>query len=107
MAKPSVRDSSKSGQSHSFIESALRTLDAEADGVTALAKAIHDGLGQPFIAAVEMIRQAKGRVIVSGMGKSGHVGRKIAATLASTGTPALFVHPGEARHRDLRIIAPD
>jgi arabinose-5-phosphate isomerase len=107
MAKTSVRDDNKSGQSHSFIESALRTLDAEAGGVTALAAAIHGGLGQPFIAAVEMIREAKGRVIVSGMGKSGHVARKIAATFASTGTPAFFVHPGEASHGDLGMIAPD
>ena len=67
MAKPSVRDSSKSGETHSFIESALRTLDAEADGVTALAKAIHDGLGQPFIAAVEM--QRAGEPFAEAMGR--------------------------------------
>ena len=53
------------------------------------------------------MRQARGRVIVTGMGKSGHVGRKIAATLASTGTPAFFVHPSEASHGDLGMIAPD
>ncbi len=97
---------SKSGQSQ-LIESALRTLDAEAGGVAALIAAIHDGLGQPFIAAIEMIRAAKGRVIISGMGKSGHVGRKIAATFASTGTPAFFVHPGEASHGDLGMITAD
>jgi arabinose-5-phosphate isomerase len=106
MAKPSVRDTSKPGQSL-LIESALRTLDAEAGGVAALIAAIHDGLGQPFIAAIEMIRAAKGRVIISGMGKSGHVGRKIAATFASTGTPAFFVHPGEASHGDLGMITAD
>ena len=90
-----------------LIKSALRTLDAEAGGVAALIAAIHDGLGQPFIAAIEMIRAAKGRVIVSGMGKSGHVARKIAATFASTGTPAFFVHPGEASHGDLGMITAD
>jgi arabinose-5-phosphate isomerase len=104
MAKPNIRDTKS--QSQSLIESALRTLEAEAGGVTALAEAIHDGLGNSFIAAVELIRAAAGRVIVSGMGKSGHIGRKIAATLASTGTPAFFVHPGEASHGDLGMIAP-
>jgi arabinose-5-phosphate isomerase len=104
MAKPNIRDTKS--ESQSLIESALRTLEAEAGGVTALAAAIHDGLGNSFIAAVELIRAAAGRVIVSGMGKSGHIGRKIAATLASTGTPAFFVHPGEASHGDLGMIAP-
>jgi arabinose-5-phosphate isomerase len=89
------------------IESALRTLDAEASGLTALSAAIHDGLGAAFVAAVERIRDARGRVIVTGMGKSGHVGRKIAATFASTGTPAFFVHPGEASHGDLGMITAD
>jgi arabinose-5-phosphate isomerase len=90
-----------------LIASALRTLETEAGGITALAAAIHDGLGQSFIAAVDLIRAARGRVIVTGMGKSGHIGRKIAATLASTGTPAFFVHPGEASHGDLGMIATD
>ncbi|MFZ0777636.1 MAG: KpsF/GutQ family sugar-phosphate isomerase, partial [Xanthobacteraceae bacterium] len=71
---------------NSHIASALRTLDTEAEGVAALAAAMSDGLGAPFVAAVESIRAARGRVIVTGMGKSGHVARKIAATLASTGT---------------------
>ena len=70
------------------IASALRTLETERDGLSALAAAMCDGLGASFVAAVEAIRAARGRVIVTGMGKSGHVGRKIAATLASTGTPA-------------------
>ncbi|NBQ38721.1 MAG: KpsF/GutQ family sugar-phosphate isomerase [Alphaproteobacteria bacterium] len=64
-------------------------------------------LGQAFAQAVETILAAPGRVIISGMGKSGHVGRKIAATMASTGTPAHFVHPGEASHGDLGMIQPD
>src|SRR6202162_4803260 len=89
------------------IASALRTLDNERDGVAALAAAMCDGLGARFVAAVETIRNARGRVIVTGMGKSGHVGRKIAATLASTGTPAFFVHPSEASHGDLGMIAAD
>ena len=108
MAKPNFQDGTTSGQSHSFIESALRTLEAEAGGIKALAAAMRDGLREPFVAAVErieeLIRSAKGRVIVTGMGKSGHVARKIAATLASTGTPAFFVHPGEASHGDLGMI---
>jgi arabinose-5-phosphate isomerase len=107
MPKSNLRATKTSGQGHSFIESALRTLDAEADGVRALAAAINDGLGRSFIAAVELIRAAKGRAIVTGMGKSGHVARKIAATLASTGTPAFFVHPGEASHGDLGMITAD
>jgi arabinose-5-phosphate isomerase len=89
------------------IASALRTLDNERDGVAALASAMCDGLGAPFVAAVETIRSAHGRVIVTGMGKSGHVGRKIAATLASTGTPAFFVHAADASHGDLGMITSD
>jgi arabinose-5-phosphate isomerase len=89
------------------IASALRTLDTERDGVAALAAAVCDGLGGTFVAAVEAIRNASGRVIVTGMGKSGHVGRKIAATLASTGTPAFFVHAADASHGDLGMIKPD
>jgi arabinose-5-phosphate isomerase len=102
------RDVTASGERESaLIACALRTLEAEAGGITALAAAIHDGLGRAFIAAVDLIRGARGRVIVTGMGKSGHIGRKIAATLASTGTPAFFVHPGEASHGDLGMIATD
>jgi len=66
---------------------------------------LRDGLGASFAAAVDLIRAAQGRVIVTGMGKSGHVGRKIASTFASTGTSAFFVHPGEASHGDLGMIA--
>lgn len=92
---------------NSHIASALRTLDTEAEGVAALAAAMSDGLGAPFVAAVESIRAARGRVIVTGMGKSGHVARKIAATLASTGTPAFFVHAADASHGDLGMITSD
>jgi arabinose-5-phosphate isomerase len=89
------------------IASALRTLETEREGVAALAAAMCDGLGAPFVAAVETVRNARGRVIVTGMGKSGHVGRKIAATLASTGTPAFFVHAADASHGDLGMITSD
>ncbi|MBB4041051.1 arabinose-5-phosphate isomerase [Microvirga flocculans] len=89
------------------VASALRTLETERDGLTALMDAIGNGLGEPFTAAVETIAAARGRVIVTGMGKSGHVGRKMAATLASTGTPAYYVHPAEASHGDLGMIQTD
>lgn len=84
--------------------SALRTLGLERAGIAAMEAALVNGLGDLFARAVEMILAANGRVIVTGMGKSGHVGRKIAATLASTGQPAYFVHPGEASHGDLGMI---
>jgi arabinose-5-phosphate isomerase len=106
MAKSNLRDSPSPNHDRLLIDSALRTLEAEASGITAIIVAIRDGLGGPFIAATELIRQAEGRVIVTGMGKSGHIARKIAATFASTGTPAFFVHPGEASHGDLGMIAP-
>ena len=83
-----------------FLTTARRVIDIEARGLQALGTAL-DGA---FAAAVDLILAAKGRVIVSGMGKSGHVGRKIAATLASTGTPAQFVHPAEASHGDLGMV---
>src|SRR5213080_5510369 len=98
------RMSARSGE---LIASAVRTLDVEATGLTTLAAAIHDGLGRAFIAAVDLISHAHGRLIVTGMGKSGHVARKIAATFASTGTPAFFVHPSEASHGDLGMITAD
>jgi arabinose-5-phosphate isomerase len=100
--RPQMKPGDDSGQA--LIASGLRTLEAEVGGLSALAHAMQNGLGQAFIAAVDMIRVARGRVIVSGMGKSGHVGHKIAATLASTGTPAFFVHPAEAGHGDLGMI---
>lgn len=92
---------------HASIASALRTLETGRAGLAALANAIGDGLGAGFVAAVDTIRQSRGRVIVTGMGKSGHVARKIAATLASTGTPAFFVHAADASHGDLGMIRSD
>src|SRR4051812_45695810 len=89
------------------IAAALRTLASERDGLAVLMEAIGNGLGEAFAAAVDLIAAAHGRVIVTGMGKPGHIGRKIAATFASTGTPAYYVHPGEASHGDLGMIHPD
>ena len=83
-----------------FLASAQRTLDIERDAVAALGSR----LGEDFIAACSLILACTGRVVVTGMGKSGHIGGKIAATLASTGTPAFFVHPGEASHGDLGML---
>lgn len=82
---------------------ARRVILDEAAGLHALA----DAIGQGFEDAVDLILNAKGRIIVSGIGKSGHIARKIAATLASTGTPAQFVHPAEASHGDLGMVTSD
>ena len=84
-----------------FLRAGHRVVRTEAAGLNALADALDDNFG----VAVEVILSARGRVIVSGMGKSGHIARKIAATLASTGTPAHFVHPAEASHGDLGMMA--
>ncbi|GGA83137.1 arabinose 5-phosphate isomerase [Neiella marina] len=86
-----------------YIESAKQVIAIEAEAVARLA----DTLDEQFEAACEILLQCKGRVVVTGMGKSGHIGHKIAATLASTGTPAFFVHPGEASHGDLGMITPN
>lgn len=104
MAKPKslMQDASPDA-----VQSALRTLDAGSNGMAALSAALRGPLSAPFAGAVELIRQARGRVIVTGLGKSGHIGRKVAATLASTGTPAFFVHAAEASHGDLGMITPD
>ncbi len=86
---------------------AARTLQVEVAGLCALQQALEGEMRQPFEAALELIVNAAGRVIVTGMGKSGHIGAKVAATLASTGTPAFFVHPAEASHGDLGMITKD
>jgi arabinose-5-phosphate isomerase len=90
----------------SNLSPAVRTLRIEATGLRLLEAALEGDMREPFEEACTMIAGAKGRVIVSGMGKSGHIGAKIAATLASTGTPAFFVHPAEASHGDLGMITP-
>lgn len=86
-----------------FLASARRTIQLEAEAVQEL----ENHLNGDFQRACELMSQCKGRIIVTGMGKSGHIGRKIAATLASTGTPAFFVHPGEASHGDLGMFTRD
>lgn len=86
-----------------ILKTGAEVLRIEADALHLMA----DTLGDNFVAAVDLIYQTRGRVILSGMGKSGHIARKIAATLASTGTPAYFVHPAEASHGDLGMITPD
>ncbi len=90
-----------------LLASAKRTLDLESKGLRALEAALSDGLAESFATAVRIIREAPGRVIVTGMGKSGHIAQKVAATLASTGTPAFFVHPSGASHGDLGMITRD
>ena len=86
------------------IAAGQETIRAEARALEQLADALGGPLNSPFVQAARLLADAKGRVIVSGMGKSGHIARKIAATLASTGTPAQFVHPAEASHGDLGMI---
>ncbi len=86
-----------------FEAAGKRVIDIEANATLAL----KDKICSDFTKACELILACKGRVIVSGMGKSGHIGKKIAATLASTGTPSFFVHPGEASHGDLGMITGD
>src|SRR5262245_34806859 len=85
-------------------QSATRTLDLECEGLLALKAALVADVSQAFNRAVQLLAAAEGRVSVSGIGKSGHVGQKLAATFASTGTPAFFVHASEASHGDLGMI---
>jgi arabinose-5-phosphate isomerase len=101
------RDPSPSKDRSEAIASATRTLQLEAEGLSALQAALANDLVDGFATAIEMLRVCRGRVIVTGMGKSGHVGLKVAATLSSTGTPAYFVHPSEASHGDLGMITRD
>ena len=91
----------------SWIASARRTLSIESEAMAKLIAALDGSLGRAFAEAIRLIKNGAGRVVVTGMGKSGHIARKIAATLASTGTPAFFVHPAEASHGDLGMIGRD
>ncbi|HUO54586.1 MAG TPA: SIS domain-containing protein, partial [Rhodoblastus sp.] len=86
------------------LEAARKSVEIEEAGVRLLRAALDGELGAALEQAIAAIRAARGRMIVSGMGKSGHIGRKVAATLASTGTPALFLHPAEASHGDLGMV---
>src|SRR5271167_121515 len=106
-SKPLMANPTGTDPVNAAIQSALRTLEAEGSGIAAIEAALRSDLGAAFARATDLIRQAKGRVIVTGLGKSGHIARKIAATFASTGTPAFFVHAAEAGHGDLGMITTD
>ncbi len=86
-----------------IIKEAKKVLEIEYKAI----KELIDRIGDDFVKAIELLDQCKGRVIITGMGKSGIIGKKIAATLASTGTPSFFLHPAEAIHGDLGIVTPD
>ncbi|WP_336288042.1 MULTISPECIES: KpsF/GutQ family sugar-phosphate isomerase [unclassified Bartonella] len=101
------QSSSHMSASQSAVTSALKTITSETQGLKALEAALLGSLSSSFEAAVQTIRNASGRVVITGLGKSGHIGTKIAATLASTGTPAFFVHAAEANHGDLGMIGSD
>ncbi len=101
------RDLSELEDLSEAVASATRTLQLEAEGLSALQTALAAHLAGSFAAALDIVSGRRGRVIVTGMGKSGHVGLKVAATLSSTGTPAYFVHPSEASHGDLGMITQD
>lgn len=88
------------------LQLACETLQIEADAIQAMQARLSDDHGAAFAMATQLLLHCQGRVVVSGIGKSGHIARKIAATFASTGTPALFVHPAEAAHGDLGMITP-
>ncbi|NDV87126.1 KpsF/GutQ family sugar-phosphate isomerase [Aurantimonas aggregata] len=87
--------------------SAVHTIETEAEGLRVLAGLLRGEMAAPFERVLELISRVTGRIIVTGVGKSGHIGAKIAATFASTGTPAFFVHPSEANHGDLGMIGRD
>ncbi|WP_286743755.1 KpsF/GutQ family sugar-phosphate isomerase [Aquabacterium sp. UBA2148] len=89
-----------------LVDLARQALDIEARALTELRTRLGGDAGHAFVRAVQTMLACRGRVVIMGMGKSGHVGRKIAATLASTGTPAMFVHPAEAHHGDLGMVQP-
>ncbi len=88
-------------QENSFITSAKRVIEIEAQAISALSSRMNDD----FVTACTLLQNCAGKVVVCGMGKSGHIGHKIAATLASTGTPSFFMHPGEANHGDLGMLS--
>ena len=88
---------------HAYIELGRAVLKTEAEAISALTERLDQG----FHDACDLVLKCAGRIVVTGMGKSGHIGNKIAATLASTGSPAFFMHPGEASHGDLGMITAD
>jgi arabinose-5-phosphate isomerase len=106
-SKPLMANPTGTDPANAAVQSALRTLETEGSGIAAIEAALRSDLGRAFARAADLIRNAKGRLIVTGLGKSGHIARKIAATFASTGTPAFFVHAAEAGHGDLGMITAD
>jgi arabinose-5-phosphate isomerase len=102
-----MNDTLSISQQEKDIEAGTRTLQHEADALSTLALGLNDSFARAVDVIDRMKGQRRGRLIVTGMGKSGHVGRKIAATMASTGTPSYFVHPGEASHGDLGMVTED
>ena len=100
--KPHKTTRSNPIDAHAIVHSARTVITTEAQAILALESRI----GEEFVTACRLILECQGRLVVTGMGKSGHVGRKIAATLASTGTPSFYIHPGEASHGDLGMILP-
>lgn len=98
--------SSSLPQAQAWRELACQTLHIEAQALLDMRERLHGAAGDALVKAVSIMLACQGRVVVMGMGKSGHIGRKIAATLASTGTPAMFVHPAEAHHGDLGMVTP-
>ncbi|HYB05728.1 MAG TPA: KpsF/GutQ family sugar-phosphate isomerase [Methyloceanibacter sp.] len=107
MAVGLKRDRFQGHDAREAMSSAARTIQLEAEGLRALEAALDVDLVDAFTEAIVTIRSCRGRVIVTGMGKSGHIGMKVAGTLSSTGTPASFVHPSEASHGDLGMITRD
>ncbi|MBX2807954.1 MAG: KpsF/GutQ family sugar-phosphate isomerase [Cellvibrionaceae bacterium] len=103
MTRQLPQDSQQQHRQKVLLTAGKRTITMETDAV----KALSTRLDHHFLQACELILESRGRTIVTGMGKSGHIGKKIAATLASTGSPAFFVHPGEASHGDLGMITAD
>ena len=94
----------KTNTEQTDLASAIRTIDSETETINKLKETLSDG---SLTRALDTMQKSKGRIIVTGMGKSGHIGKKIAASLASTGTPSFFVHPAEASHGDLGMITED
>ena len=101
-AEPTKAHAAK--RSSAAVASAVRTMKLEGEGIGMLTAELKGAMAAPFASAVQKLAAVSGRVIVTGIGKSGHVGQKIAATFASTGTPAFFVHPSEASHGDLGMV---
>ncbi|MFN4010956.1 MAG: SIS domain-containing protein [Pannonibacter sp.] len=102
-----AQDAGLAGDAEASLASADRTIETEIAALTALRAALRNGLGAPFARTIALMRSIRGRAIITGIGKSGHIGTKMAASLASTGTPAFFVHASEASHGDLGMITSD